>query len=277
MHLDELVRLALAEDIGPGDLSTDSCVPAGLLGSARLLAKEPLVLFGQEPFAKVMEACGVAYVSLVQDGAEVPAGTVVGSARGPCRGILKGERTALNFVMRLSGIATNARRYALAAGGAFSVVDTRKTTPLHRALEKAAVRAGGARNHRFSLFDGVLLKDNHVVAAGGIRQAVRSARASVHHLLRIEVEVSSLDQAFEAIQAGAEVVMLDNMSDDAAAEAISALRSVTPSVLIELSGNMNLERVRKLAEKGILPDLVSVGALIHQATWMDLSFKLSLE
>jgi nicotinate-nucleotide pyrophosphorylase (carboxylating) len=274
MTLDDLIREALAEDLGPGDLTTEACVSRDAVGSARVFAKQDLVLAGQEVARRVVELCGGQYEILYHDGVSVQAGTVVALARGPLRSLLVAERTALNFLMRLSGIATRTRRFVLAAGGAFTIVDTRKTTPLHRALEKAAVRAGGARNHRFALFDGVLVKDNHILAAGGIARAVRQARASVHHLLRIEVEASTLEQAFDAVQAGAEAVLLDNMDDDTLAEAVSALRSLTPSVLVEASGNMDEARIRRLADKGILPDLISVGGLVHQATWVDLSMKL---
>ena len=207
----------------------------------------------------------------MEDGQAVQEGTLVGRVFGPTRAILSAERLALNFLMWLSGIATNTRRHVDAAGGAFQVVDTRKTTPLHRAIEKGAVRHGGGANHRFALYDGVLIKDNHIVAAGSVAAAVRAARGRAHHLLRVQVEVESLAQAREAVKAGADALLLDNMGDDDLAAVVSALQG---RVLLEASGNMNVERLARLRSKGIHPDLVSVGGLVHQARWADLSLEL---
>jgi nicotinate-nucleotide pyrophosphorylase (carboxylating) len=274
MDLTRLVRLALGEDLGPGDVTTEVCVPVEQPGVAHILAKETLVLAGTAAAEEVFRQTGAVFEGLLLDGTRVAEGTLVARVSGPLRAILSGERTALNFLMRLSGIATNTRRYVEAAGGAFTVVDTRKTTPLHRVLEKAAVRAGGARNHRFGLFDGVLVKDNHIVAAGGAAEAVRRARAGLHHLLRIEVEATSVDEALQAIAAGADAILLDNMDDDSLARTIPALRKAAPRVILEVSGNLSPERLERFVQKGIRPDLASAGGLVHQARWVDLSLQI---
>ena len=186
MTLEELVRLALVEDVGPGDVTTRAVVDPATRGTARIIAKQPIVVSGQAAAAEVFRQVGARYEAVVADGAEAADRTLVGRAEGPLAALLVGERTALNFLMRLCGVATHTRSVVRAAG-ALRVVDTRKTTPLLRALEKAAVRDGGAANHRYALYDGVLIKDNHIVAAGGITAAIRRARAGAHHRLRVEV------------------------------------------------------------------------------------------
>lgn len=271
MDLDTLVRLSLEEDVGHGDLTTDACVPADLQGSGRIVARQAVVVSGQEAARRVFGALGASYSPTAREGEQVAAGGEVGRITGPVRAILTGERLALNLLMRLSGIATHTRTYVEAADGAFGVVDTRKTTPLHRDLEKAAVRAGGARNHRFALDDGILVKDNHLVAAGGVAQAVRRCRARAHHLVKVEVEADTLEQALEAVRCGADAVLLDNMDDPTLATALAALGG---RLLTEASGGMTVERIRRLRDKGIHPDIVSVGGLVHQARWVDLSLEL---
>lgn len=271
MDLRTLVALALAEDVGAGDVTTEACVPADLRAVGRVVAREALVVAGQEAAAAVFAALDATWTALAPDGTAVAPGTEIGRAEGSARALLTGERLALNLLMRLSGIATNTRRHVEAADGAFTVVDTRKTTPLHRALEKAAVRAGGGRNHRFALYDGVLIKDNHIRAAGGITAAVARARAAAHHLLRIQVEVEDLAQGEEALAAGADALLLDNMDDERLAAAVAAFRG---RALLEASGGMTAARLARLAEKGIRPDLVSVGGLVHQARWVDLALDL---
>jgi len=271
MNLQTLIALALEEDLGPGDVTSEACIPADAMGRARIVAKQDLVLSGQEAAAAMFEALGVRYERVSADGSALTPGDVVGMAAGTVRGILIAERHALNFLGRLSGIATWTHAHVQAAAGAFGVVDTRKTTPLHRFLEKAAVRHGGGRNHRFALYDGVLIKDNHIIAAGSVQQAIARAKASAHHLLRIQVEVESLEQAHEAVEAGADALLLDNMGDDLLARVIDALKG---RVMLEASGNMDIPRITTLAAKGIHPDQVSVGGVIHQARWVDVSLDL---
>jgi nicotinate-nucleotide pyrophosphorylase (carboxylating) len=271
MDLHKLIALAIEEDLGPGDVTSESCIPAGRQGQARVVAKQELVVSGQRPAEAMFDALGVRYEPVVEDGGQAQPGEVLGRATGSVRGILAAERHALNFLGWLSGVATHTHAHVQAAGGVFEVVDTRKTTPLHRALEKAAVRHGGGRNHRFALYDGVLIKDNHIVAAGSISQAVSNARSHAHHLLRIQVEVESLSQAREAVRAGADALLLDNMDDDLLAAVVGALKG---RVLLEASGNMDVARIARLRSKGIHPDQVSVGGVIHQARWVDVSLDL---
>jgi nicotinate-nucleotide pyrophosphorylase (carboxylating) len=282
MRLEALVAAALDEDLGPGDLTTDPTIPADVAGVGTLLAKEDVVVCGHDAaravFAEVDRRLGgvVAYTVVEPDGTAVPNGTVVGRVAGPLRNVVIGERTALNLVMRLSGIATNTRRYVQAAGPhGPAVVDTRKTTPLHRALEKHAVRCGGGRNHRFALYDGVLIKDNHISAVGSLTEAVRRARAANHHLVRVEVEVRTLAELEEALQTPADALLLDNLDDDTLREAVRRAREVKPAVVLEASGNLSPERIARIKDFGL--DLVSAGGLVHQARWADLSLKVRPE
>ena len=273
--LREMVRRALAEDLGPGDVTSQACLPADLVGRARIEARQAGVMSGlavaEEVFRQLSAA--VSFRALVAEGETFPAGARLAELEGPVRDLLAGERVALNFLQRLSGIATLTRRYVEAVAGTKAViVDTRKTTPGLRLLEKAAVRAGGGRNHRFGLSDGVLIKDNHLVAAGGIRPAVEAARAHAHHLLRIEVEVTSLEGLEEAIAAGAEAVLLDNMTVEQMAEAVKLARGL---VLLEASGGVSLETVGAIAATGV--DFISVGKLTHSAPALDLSLELERE
>ncbi|MES2641435.1 MAG: carboxylating nicotinate-nucleotide diphosphorylase [Myxococcota bacterium] len=275
MILPELVRLALEEDVGPGDVTTRAVVDPAARGTARIVAKQALVVSGQSAAAEVFRQLDARYEVVVPDGEEVTAGTVVGRVDGSLAALLTSERTALNFLMRLCGVATHTRMVVRAAGS-LRVVDTRKTTPLLRALEKDAVRHGGAANHRYALYDGVLIKDNHIVAAGGLTTAVRRARAAAHHLLRVEVEVENLEEFAEALAAGADVVLLDNMQDDTLREAV-AMRAAHRAtggqpVVLEASGNMTAERIVGLRDVGL--DFVSMGGLIHQARWADLSMRI---
>jgi nicotinate-nucleotide pyrophosphorylase (carboxylating) len=270
MKLDELVRLSLEEDIGHGDLTTEATVPADAVGRARIHAKESLVVSGQAVAAEVFRQVGCTYTALVPDGgAAGEAGPEpVASIEGPARGLLTGERVALNFLMRLSGIATHVRMVVAQAPG-IRLVDTRKTTPLHRQLEKQAVRHGGAGNHRFGLFDGILIKDNHIVAAGGIRQAVERARAGAHPLLRVEVEVENLSELGQALDAGADDILLDNMGDAMLADAV---RISAGRARLEVSGGITPARLPVLRALGV--HRVSMGGLIHQARWVDLSMRI---
>lgn len=280
MNVRELVARAIEEDIGPGDLTTESCVPRGRIGHAEIIAKQPdLVVCGQDVASEVFrqvaqrEGGDAWYSARVADGTVVADRTAIARIDAPLRVILMGERLALNLLMKLSGIATNTRAWSAAAeGSALRVVDTRKTTPLLRELEKYAVRCGGGHNHRMALFDGVMVKDNHIRAAGGIEAAVRAVRARVHHLVRIEVEVTTLAELDEALAAGADVVLLDNMSDDLLKACVQRTRSTKPETILEASGNMNPERIARIKDIGL--DVVSAGGLIHQATWVDFSLAI---
>ena len=266
--LKKAVSRALQEDVGVGDVTTAAIVPAGQKGRATVITRGEIVLAGSAAFEEVFLQVGDAQVEfLFADGDTVPAGETVATLKGNLGAILTGERTALNFLMRLSGIATLTAQYVKAVEGTkCTIVDTRKTTPGLRALEKAAVEAGGGRNHRFGLFDGVLIKDNHIAAAGSVATAVKRARTAAPHTLRIEVEVAKLHQLDEAIEAGADVVMLDNMSVD---DARRAVEIAAGRVIVEASGGMTLETVKAYATTGV--DIISVGRLTHSAPAADLS------
>ncbi|MBM4280657.1 MAG: carboxylating nicotinate-nucleotide diphosphorylase [Deltaproteobacteria bacterium] len=285
-HLDRLIDLAFEEDLASaGDVTTRATVPPGTRGIAVVRAKESLVLAGVDVFTRVFARLdpSVQLELHHRDGAVVDKGTAVITARGGAHSLLIGERPALNFVMRLSGIATlTAQMVAAVRGTGAQIVDTRKTTPGWRQIEKAAVRAGGGGNHRTGLFDGVLIKDNHLEAAGGVRAAVQGARASAHHLLKIEVECATLAQVDECLAMGVDALLLDNMDEPTMVEAVRRVRA-HPSqqgpgalrIVLEASGNMTLERLPKVAATGV--DLISMGALTHQARSCDLSMKLKLE
>jgi len=270
--VERLIDLALEEDLSLGDATSEATIPAGLPGRGRFLAKDALVVAGTAVASRVFERLGASCRFDREPGARVSHGALIGAAQGPMRALLAAERTALNFLQRLSGVAT-ATRAAVdaleAAGGRTRLLDTRKTTPGWRRLEKEAVRAGGGSNHRFSLGDGILVKDNHVAACGGVGEAVRRARARGNAMLRVEVEVVDLAGLDEAIAAGADIVLLDNMDDASMAEAV---RRAAGRVLLEASGNMTLERLSRVAATGV--DFVSMGALTHSARAADISFEV---
>jgi nicotinate-nucleotide pyrophosphorylase (carboxylating) len=268
-ELDELVARALAEDVGPGDVTTLATVPADREGRATFRAKGEGVLAGSELVARVYADLDprVRVSLLLQDGADLQPGMALAVAEGPARALLTGERVALNFLQHLSGIATRTARFVrLVQGTGTRIVDTRKTVPGLRALAKYAVRVGGGHNHRFGLYDGILIKDNHLRAAGGIRPAVEAARSRAPHLLRVEVEAETLEQVREALEAAADIVLLDNMDLETLRQAVSLCRG---RALTEASGGVNEETVRAVAEAGV--DLVSVGALTHSVTALDIS------
>jgi len=269
---ERLVDLALEEDLLLGDATSEATIDAEARGVGRFLAKEDLVLAGAAVATRVFERLGAECRFDRPDGGAVPRGATFGTAAGPVRALLAAERTALNFLQRLSGVATVTRRCAealAARGGKTRLLDTRKTTPGMRMLEKAAVRAGGGKNHRFSLGDGVLVKDNHVAACGGVAEAVRRARERAGAMLKVEVEVSDLPGLEAAVAAGADIVLLDNMDDATMAEAV---RRAAGRVLLEASGNMTLERLPGVAATGV--DFVSMGAITHSARAVDISFEL---
>ena len=260
-----LVREALAEDVGTGDVTTAATVPANARMSAAIVARSPCVVAGldvaREAFAQVDAV--IRFETLRSDGSNCRSGDRVALVEGPAAGILTAERTALNLLQHLSGIATRTREFVEAAGGRLKILDTRKTIPGLRRLAKYAVRCGGGTNHRVGLYDGILIKDNHVAVAGGVAEAVRRVRAA-GSTLPIEVEADTFEEVDAAIAAGVDVVLLDNMDDETIRDAI---QRIAGNARVELSGNMTLERVRRLADAGA--DFVSIGALTHSAPAVD--------
>ena len=275
-HLDALIDLALAEDLGQGDVTTEITVAPAARGQAELEARQALVLCGRPVVERVLQRFGPGAPAVVwqfDDGMRLEAGAVVARFEGSFGALLALERTMLNFLQRMSGVATQARRFVEAvAGTGARVVDTRKTLPGWRVLDKYAVRVGGAHNHRAALDGGVLIKDNHLAAAGGITAAVRSARAKAPHSLRIEVEVESLAGLQEAIDAGAEVVLIDNFTVEEASQAVALAAG---RVLLEASGGISLANIRAFAEAGV--NLISVGALTHSVPAADLALEVVAE
>ncbi len=268
--LESVVQAALAEDVGEGDVTTEATVDQDALGAAELLVREPGVVCGLGVAEVVFRALDpeVRFERLVQEGAIVDRPTPVALVTGPERAILTGERTALNFLGRLSGIATLTRQYVDAvAGTGVAILDTRKTTPGLRALEKHAVACGGGRNHRLGLDDAVLVKDNHLRAAGSVREAVERVRATTD--LPVEVECDTLEQVAQALAVDADAILLDNMTPD---ELRTAVRLAGGRVRLEASGGVTLETVRAIAETGV--DEISVGALTHSVHSLDVSLEL---
>ena len=266
----------LAEDIGRGDITTQATVPQDTRAQGRFLAKEYLVICGLEIAEGVFLSLDPDIPEMetnFADGDEVEEGTTFATLKGFADVLLTGERVALNLIQRMSGIATLTRAYVKAVEGTNAViVDTRKTTPGLRLLEKYAVTIGGGRNHRMGLDDGILIKDNHIVLAGGVKEAVTAAKKMAGHLHKIEVEVTNWAQLREALQAGADIILLDNQLPEETAKLVQMARDMNPTVLIEASGGMDLDRVRSFAEAGA--DLISVGRLTHSARAVDISFKI---
>ncbi|KJS30045.1 MAG: nicotinate-nucleotide pyrophosphorylase [Desulfatitalea sp. BRH_c12] len=270
--VDRLIDLALEEDIGSGDITTNHLVAPEAQSQGTIIAKEALVIAGLSVARRVFERLDPHIVihSDVADGDLVPKGAVVLDLQGRLAALLTAERTALNFLQRLSGIATHVRTFMeRIADAPVRLVDTRKTTPGWRVLEKYAVRVGGAANHRMGLYDGVLIKDNHIAACGGITAAVQRIRAQVSHLTKIEVEASNLEEVREALTAGVEIIMLDNMD-------VAAIREATAFInrraLVEISGGVTAKDLPALATTGV--DLISSGALTHSARAVDLSMRI---
>jgi len=270
--LDDLIRRALAEDIGAGDVTTRATIHPDVRGRGVLVAKASMVVAGLDVaravFAQVTGATGVVFTPLVADGDRVGPGDVLARIEGPAAALLTAERTALNLLQRLSGIATSTRAYVEAAAGRITILDTRKTTPTLRTLEKYAVRVGGGTNHRFGLFDLILIKDNHVRLAGGIAQAIAKARAASPGL-PVEVEAQTVAEAAEAAEAGADIILLDNLST---AEIRRAVAIVAGRAKTEVSGGVTLDRIPELARTGA--DFVSVGALTHSVHAADISLEI---
>lgn len=272
----ELVRRALEEDGAEGDVTTLSTVPAGQLASAHIITRQAGVIAGLSVSGMVFQEVDArVQVELeARDGQAVQAEEVIARLHGPARAILSGERAALNFLGRLSGIATLTRRCSQAIEGTRArILDTRKTTPGLRVLEKEAVRLGGGYNHRFGLNDGVLIKDNHIQAAGGITSAIRAARSYAHHLLKIEVECETLAQVREALEAKADVILLDNMDVETMRAAVELARGAAPGVLIEASGSIGTDPAKLAAVAATGVDFISLGALTHSAPNFDVSLE----
>ena len=266
----DIVRRALEEDVGAGDITTQAVVPPEVLARGVFLVKADCVLAGLDVALEAFRILEPGVQTSVRkgDGERCAAGDVVAEVVGTARTLLIAERTALNFLQRLSGIATSARRFVDAAGGRITILDTRKTTPTLRVLEKYAVRAGGATNHRVGLFDAVLIKDNHIRLAGCLADAVSKARAHQPDLA-IEVEAETLDQVDEALEAGADIILVDNMQT---ADICESVRRARNRAKIEISGGVTLDRLPELAATGA--DFVSVGALTHSAQAVDISFEI---
>ena len=270
--IDKIIDSALEEDLGPGDITTEALVDLSVKGEARLIAKEEIILAGIGVFSRVFSRLDPEIVveTKYRDGEAVSNGEDIGIVKGSMRGILSGERTALNFLQRLSGIATLTRKYVERTDSSkVRVIDTRKTTPGLRILEKYAVRRGGGFNHRFGLFDGILIKDNHIAVAGSIAKALARIKGRVPHTLRIEVEVEDIKGVEEAIGAGADAILLDNMSLKEMREAVSIAGG---RVLLEASGGITLESIEEVSKTGI--DLISVGAITHSARSVDISLEV---
>lgn len=271
LNVDKFILSALKEDISSEDVSTNAVMPDSLPGEVDLVCKEDGIICGLQVFARVFELLDEKTESLffVKDGDKVKAGDLMGQVRGDIRVLLSGERTALNYLQRMSGIATYTNSIAkLLEGTGIKLLDTRKTSPNNRIFEKYAVRAGGGNNHRYNLSDGVLLKDNHIGAAGGVAKAIAMAKAYAPFVRKIEVEVENLDMVKEAVDAGADIIMLDNMSTEEMREAI---KIIDKRAEIEISGNVTKENIERLTELGV--DYISSGALTHSAPIMDISMK----
>jgi len=267
--IDQIIDIALAEDIHTGDITTLSVLPKPRKMRARLIAKEPMVLAGiavaERVFARL--DANVKFKAEFADGDALKVGEVIARIEGDAAALLQAERVSLNLLQRMCGIATQTAAYVREIEGTGArVVDTRKTTPGLRVLEKYAVRVGGGTNHRTGLYDGVLIKENHIAAAGGIKEAVRLARAYIPHTLKIEVETETLAEVSQALEAGADIIMLDNMG---LVEMKQAVLSIGKRALVEASGGVNLTSIRAIAETGV--DIISVGALTHSVKAADIS------
>ena len=277
-HIDSIQQLladALREDIGGGDITTLSVIPEGTEAAGSLIAKEDGVLCGVEIIERVygLLGGGVTVSLYKKDGDLLVKGDVIADLGGDARTLLSGERVILNVMQHMSGIATSTKRAVCAvAGTSARIVDTRKTTPLMRQLEKYAVRVGGGSNHRFALYDGVLIKDNHIAAAGGITNAVRAAKAMAPHTIKIEVEVETVEQAMEALESGADIIMLDNMDEPTMKHCVELIGG---RALTEASGNMGQRDLLSVAKTGV--DLISIGALTHSVKALDISLKFKVK
>ena len=273
--LDRIILNALDEDVGTGDITTESTIPEDRVAHGLYKAKESGVLCGIGVAKRVFELIDptIEFTALKKDGDRIEKGEIIAEVRGKATNVLTGERTGLNLMQRMSGIATRtAEAVKQVEGTKAKICDTRKTTPGLRVIEKYAVKVGGGTNHRFNLADGILIKDNHIVAAGSITAAVKAARANAPHTLKIEVEVETFDELNEALEAGADIIMLDNMS---CADMTEAVQIVAGRALTEASGNMGDRNLAEVAACGV--DLISIGALTHSVRALDISLKFRIE
>ncbi len=271
IYIDNLIMAALKEDMPLGDITTDNLIDMSSISKALLIAKEDGIIAGLDVAERVFKLLNadIKFSRYFEDGDSVRNGEKIALIEGNTRAILKAERTSLNLLQRLSGIATKTSEFCeKIKGSSAKIVDTRKTTAGLRFLEKYAVRAGGGQNHRFCLSDGVLIKDNHIKAAGGIKKAVELAKNSVPHTIKIEVETETMDQVLEALEAKADIIMLDNMSIDTMKEAV---KLINKRAVVEASGNVTLDTVANIASTGV--DIISVGALTHSVKAFDISLK----
>ncbi len=269
----DIVARVLAEDIGPGDATSHAVIPPASRAAGQLLAKEAGVVAGMEVTRECFRQLSsqTEFTAVKHSGESFEVGDILGTVQGPARALLAAERTALNFLQRLCGIATLTRKFVDAvAGTGVEIADTRKTTPGIRSLDRAAVRAGGGKNHRYALYDGILIKDNHIRLVGSISPAVQAARRKAHNLFKVEIETTNIDQVREALAAGADIIMLDNMSLEMMREAVLIIGD---RALIEASGGIELGQVAEVAATGV--DIISVGTLTHSAPSLDISLELS--
>ncbi|SDE54332.1 nicotinate-nucleotide pyrophosphorylase [carboxylating] [Paenibacillus sp. UNCCL117] len=275
-ELERSIRAWLEEDIGMGDVTTMTTIPAESQSVGIIHVKDTGIVAGiavaEAVFAVVDPK--LRFEAKAADGQAVQVGTVLAEVHGSTRSILLGERLALNLLQRMSGIATRTRQFVERLEGLPTrLVDTRKTTPGHRMLEKYAVRVGGGHNHRYGLYDAVMIKDNHIKGAGGVAQAIRSARAHIPHTMKIEIEVENFEQLDEALSASPDIIMLDNMKPELMRQAVQRMKSEAPHILIEASGTVNLDTVRTIAETGV--DVISVGRLTYSVQALDISLDLN--
>ncbi len=272
------VVAALAEDLEHGDITTDAIVPPEILGSAIIIAKENIVIAGTFLAKEVFRQMDpeIQFKEIIEEGSEVSSGDIVMGLYGKLAAILQAERVALNFLQRLCGIATLTRDFVRELSDLPCIlVDTRKTTPGMRLLQKYAVRIGGGHNHRHGLSDGLLIKDNHITACGSIKKSITLARSKAPHTLLLEIEVTEIEELKEAIEAGADTVLLDNMDPATLRDAVSLAKRLRPDIILEASGGINLENIREIAETGV--DIISVGLITHSAGASDLSLRVLKE
>jgi len=275
-YIRSVIKNALSEDIGPGDITTSLLISEDQIAEGFITAEEDVIAAGilvAEEVFKTLDPDAV-FETLARDGESISAGTKIIRVQGKAKALLTGERVALNFLQRLSGIATLSRRYAEAVKGLpVRIVDTRKTTPGLRVVEKYAVRVGGCWNHRFGLFDGILIKENHIALTSGVGVATNIVRDKSPHTIKVEVEVKNLEEVREAAEAGADIIMLDNMDIPMMREAVGIIRNYKDKeIMIEASGGMGLDNVRNAALTGV--DLISVGALTHSSSWVNISMDI---
>ena len=271
----QIISMALNEDVGTGDITTETTIPAGKTASGRFIAKEDMIICGIDVAELVFRTvdASISFNANFKDGDKVCKGDVIATVNGNARNVLTAERTSLNLMQRLTGIATRTHEAVKCVEGTKAkITDTRKTTPGLRVLEKYAVRAGGGTNHRFNLADGILIKDNHIAVSGGIKNAVANARKAAPHTLKIEVEVETKEQLAEALEAGADIIMLDNMSNELMSECV---KIIDGRALVEASGNMGDKDLYEVAKTGV--DIISIGALTHTVRAADISLKFKID